>query len=133
MSRIHTVSLKPEVQRIVVLGDPHGDVRGVRQILEHAQDACTLVVCVGDVVGYANGADCSLLCALMEQLQIPTVQGNHEDWVGPCGELAIGPRRSYLTPAAHAWTRALPHQIRLVRDGDLVALLLHSIREPYWD
>lgn len=129
--------LPAHVTRLVVLGDPHGDLDGVARVVAHEDDGRTLPVCVGDVVGYADGPTSSALCAWLAERHIPTVQGNHEDWALPTGTLAIlatrhAPRQ--LTDAAHSWIDALPHALDLrdARDQP-VALVVHSIREPAWD
>ncbi|MEO1266860.1 MAG: metallophosphoesterase family protein [Myxococcota bacterium] len=129
--------LPPDTRRLVVLGDPHGDHRGVRAVLRAEAQPHTQVVCVGDVIGYSTGRASSAVCALLKAEAIPTVEGNHEAWLRPYGELFMGCSDSsdrHLTQEAQAWVAALPHQIRIVSaEGSCVALLLHAIRDPYWD
>ena len=132
------VHLPEDVYRLVVLGDPHGDVGGVTAILDREGTPGTRFACAGDVVGYADGPRSSELCALLAARRIPTVQGNHEDWIEPPGRLAIVESRAanrVLTPAALDWIQTLPEVIHFVREpsGEPLAVLIHSIREPGWD
>lgn len=132
-----TFALQPDIRRLVVLGDPHGDVAGLTAIVERERGPTTQLLCVGDAVGYGDGPSSSQVCATLQHLGVPTVEGNHEAWADPYGFLAIvaDPERPrYLTEEALAWINGLPHRIEVTRhDGAPVATLIHSIREPCWD
>lgn len=131
-----TFDLGPR-RRLVVLGDPHGALDAVRAVVDAEGGEEVQLACVGDVVGYADGPQSSALAAYLEAAGVPTVEGNHEDWVGPGGTLTILERRDVdrqLTPEALAWARALPARIDFLgAGGALAATMVHSIREPSWD
>ena len=50
------MELPAEVWRIVVLGDPHGDLIALEQVLLQESRPDTLVLSAGDNVGYSDGA-----------------------------------------------------------------------------
>ncbi|MBI3448152.1 MAG: metallophosphoesterase family protein [Acidobacteria bacterium] len=126
------------MSRLVVLGDPHGALEATRAVLEKEMDGRTLAGCVGDVVGYADGPSSSALAEFLRDQQVPTVEGNHEAWVGPDGSLSIVEGRvssRQLTPATLEWIRSLPSTIEFGRAAQTapLAVMVHSIREPRWD
>jgi hypothetical protein len=131
-----SLTLSSDIQRLVVLGDPHGDITGVEKIYQIESRADTLICCVGDVVGYADGPTSSSLCRFFEERGIPTVEGNHEDWVRPSGRLAIVTEGhdAMLDRQALAWIKGLPRSMRLTRDdGKVLGILAHSFRKGGWD
>lgn len=124
------------VKKLVVYGDPHGDLAGVEKVYRAEDGAGTLFCCVGDVVGYVDGPTSSRLCRFFMERGTPTVEGNHEDWVSPKRQLAIGDGRGdrQLDQDAFEWIRSLPKRICFTRsDGETLALLTHSIRRGGWD
>ncbi len=132
------IDLEPRHSRLVVLGDPHGALKTVQRVLSLDRDDRTLATCVGDVVGYADGVASSSLAEYLHAERIPTVEGNHEDWVRDDGTLAIVQNRDAgrrLTSETLDWMRTLPAHIEFRRAGteDLLALMVHSIRRPDWD
>lgn len=133
--KIGRVDLPPGVSRIVFLGDPHGDLDTVQKIVSLESREDTLIACVGDVVGYTDGPTSSALCAYLESLKIPTTEGNHEDWTGDDGKLAIAPKYcdKKLTWEATRWIRSLPQIIEFYSDDYLVCKMTHSIFHPDWD
>lgn len=135
---IATVALASAISRLLVLADPHGAIRETKSVLDREGDERTLACCVGDVVGYADGHASSILAEHFRSLSIPTVQGNHEEWIRPDGSLSIVDRPDApraLTPTALEWIRSLPHAIEFWRSEPRrrVATMVHSIRAPRWD
>jgi predicted phosphodiesterase len=130
--------LSPEHSRLLVLGDPHGAIKTVKQTFAEDRDNRTLATCVGDVVGYADGPDSSRLAEFFLSEGIPTVEGNHEDWARDDGSLAIVQDQNaarQLSTSTLEWMRSLPAHIEFRRPDreDLLALMVHSIRHPNWD
>ena len=123
------------IQKLVVLGDPHGDLAGVQEAYRIEDGAGTFFCCVGDVVGYADGPTSSRLCEFLIKKGTPTVEGNHEDWVSKSGKLAVFQgNKARLSEDAFRWVRSLPELICLARgDGRQLAVLAHSIRRGGWD
>ncbi len=134
------LELPDPITRLVVLGDPHGDLAALDSVLARETSPATAFVSVGDNVGYADGPTSSELCRRLQEHGIPSVYGNHEAWLDADGRLALvvdrdAPRQ--LTPEARAWCRALPLRLR-VRFGqapDLRVVVVHTLiddRGPEW-
>ena len=121
--------------RVVVLGDPHGDLVGVESVFRIEDDGGAFFCCVGDVVGYADGPASSRLCRFLMEKRTLTVEGNHEEWVSPRGKLAVFQGHdSRLDADVLGWVRSLPKLVRLTRsNGDPLTVLAHSIRRGGWD
>jgi hypothetical protein len=128
------------VTRLVVLGDPHGDLAGLEAVLAREPEAKLLSA--GDNIGYAGGPASSRLCSRLESLGIASVYGNHEAWLGEDGTLAIAldtPESKRLSPEAQAWCRSLPlcFRVRLEGRPELSVGLTHSIvgddDAPTWE
>ncbi len=125
------------VGRLVALGDPHGAADRVRAVLERERGATTLVVSVGDVIGYANGDRSSALVKLLADEKVPSVLGNHEDWMRPDGTMFLvsepGPRR--LSPEALAAVRGWPRDLRVHFEGSptRAVRVTHSLHHPDWE
>ncbi|MCA8924989.1 MAG: metallophosphoesterase family protein [Planctomycetes bacterium] len=127
----HTLSLPASITRLVVLGDPHGDVIGLDEVLRRERRADTAFVSVGDNVGYADGRLSSELCGLLEDQGIPSVRGNHEAWVrdGMLKLVSDGPPQ--LSERAQAWLAKLPRRIKVqaaALDGLRVSVV-HAVGE----
>lgn len=130
----------PRGSRIVLLGDPHGDVRTAQRILERerAVSDATTVVCVGDAIGYADGPTSSLMVDWLEMNGVPTVLGNHEEWYFHQNQLSVVEDRRadrLLSESAVRWISDLPHRIDLCAtdSDDILGTIVHSIRTPQWD
>ncbi len=125
--RTETLRLPPQVTRLVVLGDPHGDIIGLEEVLSREQGPHVAVVSAGDNVGYADAVVSSQLVALLAARGIRSVVGNHEAW-SEGGRLFMappgGPRQ--LTPEAQAWCEALPYRLDVVAEA-LPGLRLHVV------
>lgn len=127
------LGLPETVTRIVVLGDPHGDLIGLEMALEAEARADTVLFTAGDNVGYSDAVISSYTCKVLEERGIRSVRGNHEDWSEE-GRLFHAPAGAprQLTPEAWAWCEALPERIRIL-DARLPggeARLVHSL--PGW-
>ncbi|MGE0712940.1 MAG: metallophosphoesterase [Planctomycetota bacterium] len=125
------------ITRLVVLGDPHGDLAALEQVVAREAGPQTAFLSVGDNVGYASGPDSSAFCQRLIELGARSVRGNHEEWISAEGELAIvlPPRHSErrLRPEALAWARALPLALwlRFAAAPRLRVLARHTIG-PGW-
>ncbi len=65
--------------RLGVIADIHGDIRALELTLKHLEShQIDAIVCLGDLVGYGSSPDA--VVALIEQLDIPCVRGNHDRW-----------------------------------------------------
>lgn len=115
--RAKTLSLRlpAGTTRLVVLGDPHGDLIALDEVLEREAGPTTAFVSAGDNIGYADGATSSYFCAVLAERNIPSVLGNHEAWSAEEGRLFLGASGlpNELTPEATAWIRALPDRIAI--------------------
>lgn len=140
--RTDTVDLPATTTRLVVLGDPHGDLAGLDGVLAREGGADVAFFSVGDNVGYAGGPTSSELCRRLRDRGVRSVSGNHEEWMRDDGSLAIvsvpGLPRTLETDAL-AWCAQLPFRLR-VRAGaapDLAIAVVHTIVEegkrPRWD
>lgn len=132
--RCETLVLPTAVERVVVLGDPHGDLVAFELILELEARENTAFVSVGDNVGYADGRTSSFLCELLLKHNVRSVVGNHEDWCLDDGRLQISPPGlpRVLTPEALEWCRGLPHRLRIESkaQGELTIGVVHTL--PDW-
>jgi len=133
-----SVELSVNEQRLVVLGDPHGDVPGLEHVLAREDGPAVRFVSVGDNVGYADGQSSSRLCSMLAARRIASVYGNHEEWLGDDGTLAIvRPSEAdiRLTEQAFEWCRALPQRLDLglsaARDWSLA--VVHHLEASYFD
>lgn len=134
---VRRVVVEPDA-RLVVLGDPHGDVAGVTAALAREAGPRTVPLCVGDVIGHADGAQSSALVELMRARGVACVQGNHEEWFMRGQELVFlyDPlAEKKLAPAAASWVNALPQMIEVTVGPsiDPVAVIVHSISQPFWE
>ena len=131
--RTDTWTLPPETTRLVVLGDPHGDLIGFEEVLAREERPGTAFVSVGDNVGYADGVLSSHFCALLAAKGVPSVAGNHEAW-SEGGKLFLSPpgQPKELTAEAWAWLQALPHRL-VVASGAAPDLRIHVVHTlPDW-
>lgn len=133
-----TDDLSISESRLVVLGDPHGDLVGLARVLAAEDDPDTQLVSVGDNIGYADGPTSSELCRELEELRIPSVYGNHEEWMGEDGSLTIVracETNVRLTPSALKWCRALPQRLNLCFSAapSLNVAVVHHVESSYFD
>jgi predicted phosphodiesterase len=129
------VELDATVTRLVALGDPHGDLAGVEAILAAEDGPGVAWLCVGDVVGRADGPSCSRLALWLRDRGVHTVEGNHDAWSTPRGEVAIPGDASgdmALDPEAVAWLAELPAEMEVFHPahGGRVAAMVHAYRDP---
>jgi predicted phosphodiesterase len=132
MERTDTVELPESKKRIVVLGDPHGDLIAMIEVLEREDRPEVQIFSAGDNIGYADGPTSSELCRLLQERKIPSVTGNHEAW-SKDGKLFLGPAPTQLTPEADAFCKGLPYRLKIVAKAapELSLVLVHTV--PNWD
>ena len=125
--RTEVLHLPAHVTRIVVLGDPHGDIVGLEEVLAREHGPHVAVLSAGDNVGYADAVVSSNLIAALAARGIRSVTGNHEAW-SEAGQLFLSPPGAprQLTPEAWAWCQALPYRIRIIADA-MPGLRLHLV------
>lgn len=129
-----TLDLPPVVTRLVALGDPHGDLLGLEGVLAREPRPPAALLSMGDNVGYEDGPTSSAFVERLVGLGIPSISGNHEDWLDEAGGLSItrdSPHRR-LGPAAFAWCRALPLRlhVRLAAAPELKVVAVHTCLAP---
>lgn len=131
--RTEHLALPAGTTRLVVLGDPHGDLIGLELALEREARPDTAIVSAGDNIGYADGVVSSFMCQVMASRGIRSVFGNHEDW-SRGGRLFLGAPggENGLTPEALAWCRALPYRLAIRPEArpDLRLHVVHTL--PEW-
>jgi predicted phosphodiesterase len=136
MERTETVALPASKKRIVVLGDPHGDLLALMEVLEREDRPEVQIFSAGDNIGYTDGPTSSELVRLLREKKIPSVEGNHEAWT-PTRRLFLPapPGPPDLTDEAHEWCRALPRRIRIEAAAapDLKITLRHTLDGDDWD
>ena len=137
--KVDRLIVKPS-SRVVLLGDPHGDLRTTQRIVhrERAIDEDVVIACVGDDIGYADGPTSSAMVEWLEHNMVPMVLGNHEEWYFNENRLSVvDDRRAErkLTESAAVWISGLPHRVDLYYPDSpaVVASIVHSIRTPFWD
>lgn len=124
--------------RLVAVGDPHGDMAGLERVLSREDRAGATLVSVGDNVGYADATRSSRMCAELAARRIASVYGNHEEWLGEDGSLAIvrpGDTDVRLSAPALAWCRSLPRRLDLdLRVApEWSAAVVHHVEPGYLD
>lgn len=131
--RTEVLELPPEVTRIVVLGDPHGDLIALEQVLLQESRPDTLILSAGDNVGYSDASVSSYLCQVLEERKIRSVRGNHEAWSheGTLFHAPPGLPRQ-LSEVALRWINSLPARIRIraAARPQTSVVLTHSL--PDW-
>lgn len=125
--RTEVLQLPEHVTRLVVLGDPHGDIIGLEEVLAREHGPHVAVLSAGDNVGYGDAVVSSNFIAALAARGIRSVTGNHEMW-SDGGLLFLSPPGAprQLTPEAWAWCQALPYRIRIVAAA-MPALRLHLV------
>ncbi|MBN2451781.1 MAG: metallophosphoesterase family protein [Lentisphaeria bacterium] len=91
------------MSRIGVLSDVHGNLPAFRAVLAKLdEEACDLVVCLGDIVGYGPWpAEC---VALVREREIPCVLGNHDEYVTLLMDLRVERLREDVKTSTR-WTQ----------------------------
>jgi len=103
--------------KIALVSDIHGNLPAFKAILADLP-SIDIMVCCGDVVGYYP--DVNEVCALLRQMSVLTVRGNHDAYV--IGELHPDPSvasaykiewtREQLDPTHLNWLKSLPIEMR---------------------
>lgn len=132
-TRVETLALGSEVRRLVVLGDPHGDVIGFEEAWAREARPGTAIVSAGDNIGYADAAISSHFCALLRARGVRSVLGNHEVWSWS-GRLFLGAPGGppLLTPDALEWIHGLPFRlaVQAALAPELALRVVHTL--PDW-
>lgn len=103
--------------KYAILSDIHGNLEALQAVLQDAkQQGCTHYVCLGDIVGYGpNPREC---LHLIQELNCPTVIGNHDEYVAkdqaltgfnPMAADGIKWTRDQLNEAEKSWLRNLKY------------------------
>jgi predicted phosphodiesterase len=133
VDRTDRLELPEAIERLVVLGDPHGDLIGLAEVMAREDRPGTAFVSAGDNIGYQDAVVSSELVRTLAKRGIPSVLGNHEAW-SLSGKLFLAPPGAPrdLEPDALAWCRALPARIRVeaARAPGLSISIVHSL--PEW-
>lgn len=113
--------------KYAILSDIHGNLEALQTVLTHAKEnGCEKYVCGGDVVGY--NADPSECMAVVREMGMPCVMGNHDEYVGqdmdlstfnPIAAQAVLWTRAQLTDEERKWLCDLRY-MRLVGDFSIV-------------
>lgn len=121
--------------RLVALGDPHGAIERVKAALAAERNPQTMVVTVGDVIGYADGPTSAALVRFLEAEGIPSVRGNHEDWMTADGTmfLVAGDGSKRLDLAQVMTVRAWPWDLDVTFAGHPPVRVTHSLHDPGWE
>ena len=102
--------------KIGIIGDIHANLAALTKVLSLLKtEQCAKILCLGDVVGYGpRPQEC---VDLVRALKLPTVMGNHDDWIGNYLRLAgtsdfvrdmIIWTKKQLRPDAVEWLKTLP-------------------------
>ena len=102
--------------KFAILADLHANLEALDVVLRDQQaHGCTRLVCLGDIVGYC--ADPKECVDIIRALNIPVVQGNHDEYAAREGRLAgfnpaaakaVEWTRKQLTNDDRQWLRELP-------------------------
>src|SRR3954462_9082119 len=107
--------------KIAIISDIHGNLEALEAVLSDiAAQGCGKTYCLGDVVGY--GPSPNEACARVRELEIETVQGNHDQAAAldiPLQEARLSQlaykslmwMRRMLSPEHRQWLRRLPQCI----------------------
>jgi len=112
--RTEITQLDEKITRLVVLGDPHGGHAKLKACIEREDSPTTQFVSLGDNIGYKGSVDSALVCRILREWGIPSVRGNHEEWIGPSGKMFMvtDPKAGWLLNAEMtAWCKSLPYRI----------------------
>lgn len=121
--------------KFLILSDIHGNLHGLKAVLDHAQGQWQQLLCLGDVVGY--GAYPNECCELLQENDAWCLLGNHDaaalgdidiEWFNPVAKEAILWTRAALTPENREWLKSLsPNFVSPEHDFQAVH---GSLREP---
>src|SRR5436309_32507 len=117
--------------KIAIVSDIHANIEALQAVLQDiGQQHCAQTYCLGDVVGY--GPMPNEACALVRQLKIETIQGNHDQIASSntplSGLSALAYEsllwtRTMLSANHRKWLQQLPNSIQV---PDFNACLYHA-------
>lgn len=112
--RTDYLKLPETIKRVILLGDPHGDLEALKQVLALESNENTTFISVGDNIGYQDGPTSSQFVEYLIEKKIPSVYGNHEEWMRPDKRLFLPSNwPNELTDLAFEWCKNLPLKIRI--------------------
>lgn len=130
--RTDILKLSKDIKRLVLLGDPHGDLDVLKQVLALESNENTTFVSVGDNIGYQDGPTSSQFVEFLIENKIPSVYGNHEEWLSTNKKLFLP---SYwpneLTDIAFEWCKNLPLKIKI--ESPLTPNLTFTVQHSIYD
>ncbi|MFA6815001.1 MAG: metallophosphoesterase family protein [Lentisphaeria bacterium] len=90
--------------KVGFISDIHGNIDALQAILKRLdEEDCDMVVCLGDVVGYGG---CPAECInLLREKEIPTVKGNHDDYVSTFANTRVNRLRNEIQQSIQ-WTQS---------------------------
>ncbi|MBF0121613.1 MAG: metallophosphoesterase family protein [Desulfobacterales bacterium] len=92
--------------KLAIISDIHGDITTLEYALELIkQFNCNMILCAGDLVGYGQYPEKTV--ALLKELQIPCVRGNHDKYA----------RTMPLSPEAIEYLEKLPKTLHMTIEG----------------
>jgi len=130
IKRTDYIRLPQNIKRLILLGDPHGDLESLKLVYNLENNSETAFFSMGDNIGYFDGEKSSQLVAFLMEKGILSVFGNHEEWLRPTGELFL-PRNTSLTFPAFDWCKNLPLRIRI--DSPLAPQLSFTIQHSFYN
>ena len=123
--------------KIGIIGDIHANIDALRAVLAaFEQEGVEQILCTGDVVGY-GASPCECIDLLRER-NIPTVKGNHDeyvtqigaDWrIRPDAKAAILWTQGVLTDSYMKWLTELP---RILHFKNFAVLHSSHVWSPQW-
>lgn len=119
--------------RYAIIADIHANLDALQVVLKDIQEQrCSHVACLGDVVGY--GADPKQCLDHIRGMNIPTVKGNHDEYISvdddpegfnDAAAEAVAWSRAQLTAEDRKWLRDLKY-FRLVANFSIVHATLDA-------
>lgn len=107
--------------KYAIIADIHANLEALDVVLrDQKEQGCTQIACLGDIVGYC--ADPKECVDIIRALDIPTVKGNHDEYVSmdkplegfnPTAAKAIEWTRKQLTDDDRKWLRELPLSLQI--------------------
>ncbi len=109
--------------KLAIISDIHANLQALEAVIDHASsENVDQFICLGDIVGYGpQPMECT---RIIQDLNCPTVRGNHDHEVAGNGSLdtlhqdaqaSLTWTRKILTDPQRAWLGALPYVRRVGR------------------
>lgn len=126
--------------KIGFISDIHGNVDALQSVLGKLdQIGCAKIFCLGDIVGY--GASPSECIKIIRERELPTVMGNHDEYVTLLMDPSVEKLREEIRQAIYwtqgklsmdelRWLASLPMRLETA-DFTVLHASFHSIRWAY--